>query len=89
MVEHFSQETCDIGAAAETKKIYVIVIVTRHEEFICSLASAISILSTLARAKPTITCSSKDVPTAESFAFIYHELSRANVLVCDKDLVFT
>ena len=37
----------------------------------------------------TITCSSKDVPTAESLAFWYHELSRAMVLVCDSDRVVT
>ena len=36
-----------------------------------------------------MTCKSKDVPTAESLAFWYHELSRASVLVCEIERVST
>ena len=34
-------------------------------------------------------CESKDVPTAESLAFWYHELSRASLLACEMDCVLT
>ncbi len=37
----------------------------------------------------TITCSSNDVPTAESLALWYHEFNLASLLVCDIDLVLT
>ena len=36
-----------------------------------------------------MTCKSKDVPTAESLAFWYHELSRASLLVWERDRVST
>ena len=36
-----------------------------------------------------MTCKSKDVPTAESLAFWYHELIRASLLVCEIDRVST
>lgn len=37
----------------------------------------------------TTTCSSKELPTAESFAFRYHEFNRANVLVWEMERVLT
>lgn len=41
------------------------------------------------RGDHTITWVSNDVPTAESLAFWYHELIRANLLVCEIDRVST
>ncbi len=35
----------------------------------------------------TMTCSSNEVPTAESFALVYQEFKRAILLVCERDLV--
>lgn len=41
------------------------------------------------RGDHTITWESNDVPMAESLAFSYHELIRANLLVCEIDRVST
>ncbi len=46
-------------------------------------------LNTVTKGHHTITCKSKEVPTAESLAFSYHELIRASLLVCEMDRVST
>ena len=51
--------------------------------------SVLSIVKSHSEGLCTITCSSKEVPTAESLAFWYHEFNRESLLVWEIDLVLT
>ena len=59
-----------------------------HQEFVGALWSCwLCGLGLVRKEDHTMTCKSKEVPTAESLAFWYHEFNRASLLVCDIDRV--